>query len=400
MKKILLFILLYASLCTDVGAQTLREGHLKYKDLDPNRPYYQMITQREQEVQVVSATIIKEEPVEEEESIAVTASAVPFSAPVGTKEEPMQSFVRPPAAEVVKKGQEGQVTTIFGTGVQGQNEYQMNHPAYLQVDKKNNIYFIDGDRQNQKLRMFDGKKLSTVAELSRSKINRTGEFWTTGVALINNQLYVSSTEEIYYVEDGRIHKALGDFEQYKRDWRLGELWRMKRQGDKIYLMIALKGRAHTFHFAEYHYKTGEFTTIIDRSDYYKPFSFYIQDQWVVVSCHLGDIVAESLFPREKFYVYKSGDSEDIITEVWLTKEEEVMFAGHNRNEAFIYFLPDHSPLEKIAGARRGYQDGFRDEVEMDNPMDFVWDGSGYLFVDPGNHVIRKLWTTRKPGVEL
>lgn len=350
---------------------------------------------------------LPEEPVEQpitEEPPVEEATASPSSTPSnevpeqqeGTEKEPMQDFVLEPVTEVVKNGEEGQISTIYGNGVMGQDSLHMNHPAYPQVDKKGNIYFIDGDMKHQQVRKFDGKAITTVMNLSNNKLNRTGEFWTTGLALINQRLYVSDLKQVYVIQDGRIHKAPGDFEKYMEENYLDELWLMKRQGNHIYLMFKLKGHEYTFSIAEYNEETGGITTLIDRSDYYKPFSFYVDGNEIAVATHLGDIIYERQFPREKGYVYRSGDAQDVITDVWVNKQGELMFSMHNREDAYIKYIDNNGEVHTIAGGQRGYQDGFSDEVMMDNPMDFIYDGTGYIFVDPGNHALRKLWTNKMP----
>jgi hypothetical protein len=97
----------------------------------------------------------------------------------------------------------------------------------------------------------------------------------------------------------------------------------------------------------------------------------------------------------------TGDRNDNIYDVWIGKDGAMYYSSmENQVYNYIYRNPKGNgldDLELVAGGRRGFVDGVKDEVELDQATDFVWDGSGYLFGDIGNNSIRKLWMDVGPA---
>ena len=86
---------------------------------------------------------------------------------------------------------------------------------------------------------------------------------------------------------------------------------------------------------------------------------------------------------------------DLVLEILILEYMSMYYSVmEDKMYNYIYRNPQGSQLDNlqlVAGNRRGFVDGVRDEVEMDMAIDFIWDGSGYIFADMNNHTIRKLW---------
>jgi hypothetical protein len=347
-----------------------------------------------------------ESPPAPEEAEVVEESLPIVESPEVVPEEPTQNltaddFVEEPTAEVVTSGEENQVSTIFGTGTAAQTETSMYYPAYTQVADNGEIYFVDGDIKDQKIRKISGGKIITVVDLVNNKINDKGDFYAVGLLHMGKDLLmVADVYDMYYVDGDKIHRVPGDVPKYMEDHQLQHIWRMKKQGDKVYVMFLLKGHSDTYHTAEYDINTNTLTPIIDRADYNKPSNFYVDGNNIYVAMQLGFIYREQLFPRQTTAYYNAEDSKVVVMDVWKTAGDKLMFSVMDGVHAWVMKDIGDRDFVNIGGATRGYQDGVLDEIKMDNPMDFTYDGTGYIFADPGNHVIRKLWTQEGPKEDI
>lgn len=304
-----------------------------------------------------------------------------------------------PISEVVQKGEEGQVTTVWGNGTRGQNETQLNMPRQLQLDSKGNLYFIDGDGQSGKIRMFDGKKNTTVLDLKENKVARQkGEFYVGGMVILNDVLYLASIDDLYVVEDGRLRTATPKVAQYLKKNRLDSIIQVEKYQDYIYFLIGNKSRQ--YHMARYNTVSGEMETVFDTKPIPEPYSFYVhQGNEIYIGTKNGYVVMEKLFPRQSLAVIETADPMTDISDVWIGEDDDLYYVSwRDQAEHIIYQDPKGpgSGVIPLIGSRRGFVDGFYNEVELDYPIDFIWDGSGFLFADMGNHTIRKYWTENGP----
>ncbi|MDK2600734.1 hypothetical protein QO179_24880 [Bacillus stercoris] len=303
-------------------------------------------------------------------------------------------------SEHVQKGEEGQVSTVWGNGTKGQTERSMNHPRSLQVDSKGNIYFVDGSQKDAKLRMFDGKKNKTIVDLVNNKISRRdGYFLSAGLAIIHDNVYISSTSDVYKVVDNRITQLTPKIKAYMKEKRLSDIYRLEKHGEFLYMMFTTK--SDQYHIARYNVNGGDVEEIITTEPIPSPYNFYVHgDNEIFITTTVGYVVWEKLFPRQTEIAWEDGDSKTEITDVWIGKDDAMYFVQwEDQANCVIYKNPvgvDTDGVEALVGSRRGFVDGFNDEVEMDYPIDFVWDGSGYLFADTGNNAIRKYWTKTAP----
>lgn len=306
-------------------------------------------------------------------------------------------------SETTKNGQEGQVSTIWGNGTEGQNERSMDHPRDLGVDSKGRIYFVDGSQHTAKLRVFDGKKNTTIVDLVNNKVSRReGYFATSGLAIIHDNVYISSVEDLYKVVDGRITQLTPKIKQYMDDKNLSNIYRIEKHKDFIYMMFMNKSRQ--FHIARYNINGGAVEEIMQTKPLPSPYNFYVHgDNEIFISTTTGYIIWEILFPRETKIAWDTEDNQVEIADVWIGSNDSMYYVQWEEGtRAAIYKNPvgiDTDAVVPVAGSRRGFTDGISDEVEMDFPIDFVWDGTGYLFGDMGNNAIRKLWTNVGPMVE-
>jgi hypothetical protein len=304
-------------------------------------------------------------------------------------------------SETAEKGQEGQVTTIWGNGTQGQTERSMDHPRALAVDSKHNIYFVDGSQSSAKLRVFDGKQNKTVVDLIENKITRrNGYFLSTGLVIIHDNVYISNNEDVFLVKDGRITQYTPRIKSYMDNKRLSDIFRMEKHGNYIYIMFMNKSRE--FNIARYDTtKDGAVEEIIPTKPMPSPYNFYVHgDNEIFIASNIGYVVWEILFPRETRVAWEFGDPKTTVSDIWIGKDDGLyMVAWENQVKAVVYDNPigiDSDALKTVIGSRRGFVDGFNDEVEMDYPTDFIYDGTGFLFADMGNNCIRKYWTDNGP----
>lgn len=303
-------------------------------------------------------------------------------------------------SESTQEGQEGQVSTVWGNGTQGQNERYMDNPRDIQVDSKGLIYFVDGSQNTAKLRVFDGKQNKTVVDLVDNKISRReGHFATAGMVVIHDNVYVCSTEDLFSVRDGRITQLTPKIKAYIDSMNLSHIYRIEKYKDYIYLMFMNK--SNQYHIARYNINGGAVEQVIETKPMPSPYNFYVHgENEIFIATTTGYIVWEILFPRETRTAWEDGDVKTEIADVWIGSNDSMyMVAWEDQSSHIIYENPvgvDAGGVIPFAGSRRGFTDGFNDEVELDYPIDFVWDGTGYLFADMGNHSIRKLWTSIAP----
>lgn len=303
-------------------------------------------------------------------------------------------------SESVQEGQEGQVSTIWGNGSQGQTERSMDHPRDLQLNSKGHVYFVDGSQYKAKLRMFNGRETSTVVDLVNNKISRRdGYFLSAGLAIIHDNVYISSTNDLFRVVDGRITQLTPKIKAYMKNKRLSDIYRIEPSGEYIYMMFMNKSRQ--YHIARYNPEGGAVEEILQTQPMPSPYNFYIHgDNEIFITTTNGYVIWEILFPRQTKIAWEAADSQTEITDVWIGSNDSMYFAQwEEQTRCIIYENPVGISAEEvisIAGSRRGFTDGIDDEVEMDYPIDFVWDGTGYLFADMGNNAIRKLWTKVGP----
>jgi hypothetical protein len=304
-------------------------------------------------------------------------------------------------SETAQKGQEGQVTTIWGNGTQGQTERTMDHPRALGVDSKHNIYFVDGSQSSAKLRVFDGKQNKTVVDLIENKITRrNGYFISTGLVIIHDNVYISNNEDVFLVKDGRITSYTPKIKTYMENKRLSDIFRMEKHGNYMYLMFMDKSQQ--FNIARYDTtKGGVVEEIVPTKPMPSPYNFYVHgDNEIFIATTMGYVLWETLFPRETKVAWEFGDPKTYVSDIWIGKDDGLyMVAWENQVKAVLYDNPiglDANELKPIIGSRRGFVDGFNDEVEMDYPTDFIYDGTGFIFADMGNNAIRKYWTENGP----
>lgn len=304
-------------------------------------------------------------------------------------------------SEKAQKGENGQVSTIWGNGSQGQTERNLDHPRNLQLDSKGNIYFIDGSQKTAKVRMFNGKKNSTVVDLVNNRVSdKDGYFFCSGLAIIHDNVYVSNTQDVYLVEKGRITQLDLKISDWMKQHAYNDIYRMKASGNYIYMMMSTK--SYYYAFVRYNVQTRDIEEVLPERTYPAPYNFFIYgDNDIFIATQNGYVVWEQLEPRVTKTGIDTGDRNDNIYDVWIGQDGDMYYSVmENQVYNHIYRNPKGNgldDLELVAGGRRGFVDGVKDEVELDQATDFVWDGTGYLFGDIGNNSIRKLWIDVPPS---
>jgi hypothetical protein len=303
-------------------------------------------------------------------------------------------------SEKVTEGEEGQVSTLNGNGTQNQNEMALSLPGDIATDSKGNTYFIDGSEDEKKLRMYDGEKNSTIVDLMENKIiRRDGHFNSSGIVVIHDNVYISNEKDIYQVVDDRITQLTPKIRKYMEREKLATVYRIEKHKDFIYILF--QNKSLQYHMAKLNVAEDKIETVFDTKPLPTPYSFYVHgDNEIFLATTNGYVIWEVLFPRETRIAFETGDPTTEIVDVWIGADDSMYFvAWEEQTRAILYEDPvgdNDSGAYPVMGSRRGFVDGFNDEVEMDHPMSFEWDGTGYVFADRGNHALRKYWTETGP----
>ncbi len=302
------------------------------------------------------------------------------------------------SSDVVSHGEYGQVSTIAGNGTAGQGTYTMDHPRYPAPDSKGNVYFIDGSQKTAKLRMWNGSKATTIVDLRKNTVTkREGEFYATGLQIVNRSMFLSSNNKVYKVLGSRMSE-IPSITRYMKDEKYKYIYRMEQYDGDLILMLWRKN--WTYAFVRYHISDDSMEEILPAAAYPSPTNFFMQDRGISISTEFGNVWYEKFFPR------KSVDQIDTntgkILDTWITENGVYFVLLKDQTQVLIYMVPLNTvddtgdDLVLIAGGPIGFYDGTADEVQMDGATDFVWDGSGYIFADEGSNALRKLWLDEKP----
>lgn len=397
MKKIAV-ILLLSSLLVACGEKSDEDVENNIIMQEEPSVFSEKYVERDLNEEIVEAFVEEPESLIEEENVeGKERPTVVIKTPEAISGDvPEDDFVLEPVAEIITNGRQYQVSTIIGTGVAHQSSSTLSYPLYTQVASNGDVYFVDGDLSQQKIRKLRNGTLETVFDLTNNKLNRSGQFSTTGMVHIGkNLLMVSNPTDIFYIDGDSMHRVPGDVPKYMEEHRLERIWLMKAQGERLYLLFKLKGHNHTYHLAEYRIDTNTLVPILDRTDFVQPFSFYVADNNIYTATAMGYIERDQLFPRQKTAYYRAEDAKVNILDIWMTQDDMLMFSLTDGTYSWI-MKERAEDFVTVAGAQRGYQDGVLDEIMMDTPMSFAYDGTGYLFSDRGNNVLRKFWTTDRP----
>lgn len=304
-------------------------------------------------------------------------------------------------SETTQKGKDDQVSTVWGNGSQGQNERSMDHPRDVQLDSKGNIYFIDGSQKTAKIRMFNGKKNVTVMDLVNNKVSdNDGYFFTSGLAIIHDNVYVSNEKDVFKIENGHMSQLDLKISEWMKENRYENIYRMKGHGNYLYMMV--QNKSYYYAFIRYNVQTRGIEEVLPNNTYPTPYNFFIYgNNDIFVTTSNGYIVWEQLYPRQTKKGLDTGDRNDNVYDMWIGKDGSMYYSVmENQTYNKIYKNPkghELDDLELVAGGRRGFVDGIKDEVEVDQATDFIWDGTGYIFADIDNNSIRKLWLNVGPA---
>lgn len=329
-------------------------------------------------------------------SISYMPSGSPAPEPTVTSGNKVQGFWVP-SAEVVTQGENGQVSTVIGTGTAGQGDYTVDHPRFPAADGEGNVYFLDGSQKTAKLRMFNGTKNVTVANLREDKVTaREGEFFSTGLQIVGGTLYFSSEENVYKLEGDRITLLNESIRRWMKENQYEYVYRMEQfQGD---LVLMLYSKSNEYGFIRYHLNSGEIEELLGKSFYANPTNFFIHDKGIEVSSESGYIYYQKFYPKDAYYHLDTNVG--MILDAWKGQDGLLYYALQRDKTKMLIYRIDQSGEgfgTFIAGSIRGYVDGIADQVQMDFATDFSWDGSGFLFADRDSNAIRKLWIDVKPG---
>jgi len=301
-------------------------------------------------------------------------------------------------SEVISQGEDGQVSTIVGTGTAGQGTYTTDHPRFPAPDDKGNIYFVDGkDTGHIKLRMWDGERNHTILDLAKDKVTRREvDFYTTGVQYMGSVLYFSSEEKLYKLAKDRATE-IPEITRYMKKEHFEYIFRTEQYDGKLILMLWRKN--WTYAFVSFDPVDKSIDLVLDAQGYPDPTNFFMQGRGISISSETGAVYYEKFFPR------KSIDHVDTnmgsVLDTWIDEDENIYYVlFKNKTQYLIYRLPQGAKTlgdeELVAGGPTGFVDGVADQVQMDGATDFTWDGSGMVFADTFNNSIRKLWLDARP----
>lgn len=306
-------------------------------------------------------------------------------------------------AEIVKSGEYGQVSTIAGNGTQGQGAYTLDHPRFPAPDRKGNVYFLDGNQKTMKLRKWDGSRNTTVVDMKKNTVTaREGEFFSTGLEIINGQIYFSSEEKVYKLIGDRVTELDPAIKEWMKENHYVYIFRMEQYKNELVLMLFRKGdytQAREYGFIKYNPATKAIEEVLPAMQYPNPSNFFMQDKGISVTSLTGAIYYEKFFPRESKDQLSTNEGQ--ILDTWIDDSYVYFAINKDQTQYQIYRNPigargDYTLGELVVGGYMGYTDGVADEVRMDYPTDFVWDGSGYVFADRDSNAIRKIWIDSKP----
>lgn len=333
-----------------------------------------------------------------------TASVVTAEEPVGIK--------APKGGETIQYGSDadsgaqdtgeyGEVSTIMGNGAATQGAHTADHPRHPDLDSKGRIYFVDGSQKTAKVRMWDGTKNTTVVDLLTNKVTRRegSMFWSTGLAVIKDTVYVASNTDVYKVTaKDRVTQLDTDIKRYMKNGKYEFIYRMEKFRGNLYLM--LRSKNGMYGFAMYDLSTKKMSEVLPQTLFPgNPQNFYIDDQRILVSCSGGYIYSERFNPRKSVTVADTNIGG--FTDAWYDSDK-TLYAVLIKDRVYAQIIAVPASAQELgdeeilAGARRGFQDGVADEAEMDYPTDFIWDGTGFIFADRDNNALRKLWIDTPP----
>jgi hypothetical protein len=304
-------------------------------------------------------------------------------------------------SEIVSQGEYGQVSTITGNGTQGQGVYTLDHPRFPGVDSKGNVYFLDGSQKTMKLRKWDGEKNTTLVDMNKNVVTaREGDFYSTGLQVIKDTIYFSSKDKAYKLIGDRVTEIDEGIRTYMKENKYAYIFRMEQMHGDLVFMFYKKGDYTSYYeygFASWNLSTKTMTDISPPSQYYNPSNFFIQDRGIDIATLSGAIHYEKFFPSQ-FYDHLNTNMGQIL-DVWIAEDKNIYYAINQDKVYFkIYRITGKGDDlgELVAGGAMGFRDGVADEVRMDYPTDFTWDGSGMIFADRDNNAIRKIWLDSKP----
>lgn len=310
-------------------------------------------------------------------------------------------------SEVVKHGENGQVSTIVGNGTASQGTYTVEGPRNIAVGSSGLVYFIDGTNAKAKLRVWDGKKNKTLVDLNGDTVAARGGnlFLSSGLAVVDGNIFVSSQKQVYIVKknktESRYLSKLTSVREYMDTHGYDFIYRMEEYDGDLYLMAAYKGGNgySTYGFIKYDPKTKEVEQVLENKVYPESANnFYVDGDGILISFQTGLIQYEGFYPRKSVEVVRTNTGP--ILDAWTTSTGYLMYSENNDRLYWTIYTRHRSSSDDaeayVGGDPRGFTDGLYDQVQLDGATDFVWDGSGYLFADKGNHAIRKLWVDTAP----
>lgn len=305
-------------------------------------------------------------------------------------------------AETASEGEYGQVTTVVGNGTPSQGTYTLDHPRFPAVASNGNVYFLDGSQKTMKLRMWDGNKNKTIIDMKTNKVTaREGEFFSTGLQIVNDTVYFSSEEKVYKLVGNRATELDSDISRWMKDNHYVYIFRMEQYDNDLILMLFRKGdytQAREYGFIRYDLGTGEIEEVLPATQFPNPTNFFMQEKGISVTSLTGAIYYEKFFPRTS--KDQLNTNQGSILDTWIDDTDIYYVIQKDKVSFEIRSIPIGQRGEGlgtlVAGGYMGYVDGVADEVKMDYPTDFVWDGTGYVFADRENNSIRKIWIDSKP----
>jgi hypothetical protein len=301
-------------------------------------------------------------------------------------------------AQVVSSGEYSQVSTIVGTGTAGQGTYTTDHPRFPVASGKR-VYFLDGDTQNTKLRYWDGKRNTTLVDMSTNKVTRReADFFTSGLAVTNGVVYFASKDHAYKVIGDRVTE-MTNVVKWMKSHGYYYIYRMEKYQDDLVFMMWSKSSGGTYGFAHYDLQSGTVSELLEPTFLGNPTNFEALPDGILVATEGGQIYYEKYFPRQSMTFVDTNEGQ--ILDAWIDEDKTLYYSiAKDKLKPVIRSVPNHTHRtnenDVVAGSVSGYVDGIGDEVEMHDPTNFSWDGSGYIFADKENNTIRKLWIDRKP----
>ncbi|MDX6153931.1 hypothetical protein [Marinococcus sp. PL1-022] len=349
-------------------------------------------------------------------------------------------------AQAVHKdeGEEGEITTIWGSGESKQTATAMNNIQFIAPDAENTYYFLDGTEGNKKIRYFNGQENEVIFNLTEDSI--ADRFEATGLINDSENLLVADQKNIFKIENEELTPYDDSWEKYFEEKEYTSIERIKKYGELIYVSIySEKNQSTSIVTID---SEGKMSELYEHEEEGPINDFYVHDKnhfFLLKKSKImsiassqdeqtdGELVGDKTYflPDEGVYYNETAGEVTTPRFFWINTDQQINVVTNDKKEtsssmeemtfewiSFPYSieasesagykvsqdasetinLHDNEEINTLLTLDEfGYKDDELSEAELSYTNDFVWDGTGYLFADQASNSIRKYWTDNAPA---